>query len=476
MNEVQNNELFGRDAETNALVPVLAASLADGDVLEVRNGRLHKRDAQTNALIPVVQVEGLQGGGGSGGGTIEISAADKVLKIEPDGLLAQLSLKKIGSSNSMSLTGLNSTTLLVASRAALEGVTSMKFSGRITGNASYAANPGYIRIAFRQAGGSVPSSFYNLHQLTAVGDFDQTFNSVDIILALRAALNNHPDWEAFEIIIVVDGYGFDGTISTVSNGTLAIDAEEKILLTGKDGETLASVKLEPPAAGVVSIPNYSAMESTNRITANNGEWTVDRNGFVVASIQVIGTYSAICTINGKGVGQSYSGTGAGSQAFLRDVYPVKAGDVVKLFTDAGTPTNISCYYIPPVYVQTNLSGLINYPNQWPANTEIYLGNGLYGKRITGTITAAADERATIAMQTGVTNVISYGGMWGTRDADGGAMSLVGATLTSPSGTAPQAYLSEIRLQSGSVVFYSVSSQARSGGANTRYDVWVKYTK
>ena len=473
MNEVQNNELFGRDAETNALVPVLAASLADGDVLEVRNGRLHKRDAQTNALIPVVQVEGLQGGGGSGGGTIEISAADKVLKIEPDGLLAQLSLKKIGSSNSMSLTGLNSTTLLVASRAALEGVTSMKFSGRITGNASYAANPGYIRIAFRQAGGSVPSSFYNLHQLTAVGDFDQTFNSVDIILALRAALNNHPDWEAFEIIIVVDGYGFDGTISTVSNGTLAIDAEEKILLTGKDGETLASVKLEPPAAGVVSIPNYSAMESTNRITANNGEWTVDRNGYVVVSIQATGGSSALATINGRQVGQSYSG----ASAFLKDVYPVKIGDVVKLFVDGGTSDHIYCYFIPPVDVPTNLSGLINYPNQWPANTEIDLGNGLYGKRITGTITAAADERAAVNIQTGVSNVIGYGGTWGTRDGDGGAMSPVGATLTQSSGTASQDFISDIRLvATGYMGFYSTSSQPRSGGANTRYDVWVKYTK
>ena len=55
--EIQNNELFERDADTNALVPVVSAS-AEG-AGEVRDGKLHRRDPETNALIPIVFIENL---------------------------------------------------------------------------------------------------------------------------------------------------------------------------------------------------------------------------------------------------------------------------------------------------------------------------------------------------------------------------------------------------------------------------------
>jgi hypothetical protein len=97
-------------------------------------------------------------------------------------------------------------------------------------------------------------------------------------------------------------------------------------------------------------PNYSAQEGINRISTNNGTWTVDRNGYVLVSIMANVVGSALCSINGKWVGQAYSGTSAGAQAFMRNVYPVKVGDVVKLWADAGTPEHIFCYYIPPVFV------------------------------------------------------------------------------------------------------------------------------
>jgi hypothetical protein len=62
MSEIQNNELFERDEETNALIPVVSAS-ASGEK-ETRNGKLHIRDAETNALIPVVHIRNEAGGGG----------------------------------------------------------------------------------------------------------------------------------------------------------------------------------------------------------------------------------------------------------------------------------------------------------------------------------------------------------------------------------------------------------------------------
>ena len=42
MSEIQNNELFERDPEMNALVSVVSAS-AEG-AGEVRDGKLHRRD------------------------------------------------------------------------------------------------------------------------------------------------------------------------------------------------------------------------------------------------------------------------------------------------------------------------------------------------------------------------------------------------------------------------------------------------
>lgn len=39
---------------------------------------------------------------------------------------------------------------------------------------------------------------------------------------------------------------------------------------------------------------------------------------------------------------------------------------------------------------------INFPNTWPENTEIYFGNGLYGKRFTGTFTSSTSFNSNIA--------------------------------------------------------------------------------
>jgi hypothetical protein len=95
-------------------------------------------------------------------------------------------------------------------------------------------------------------------------------------------------------------------------------------------------------------PDYAHLEGTNRITTNNGTWTADRDGFVRVTIQAMTNASALCAIDNAIVGQNYSGTDpAHSQAFLSDVYPVSVGNVVKLYVDAGSATNISCRFIPP---------------------------------------------------------------------------------------------------------------------------------
>lgn len=58
---------------------------------------------------------------------------------------------------------------------------------------------------------------------------------------------------------------------------------------------------------------------------------------------------------------------------------------------------------------------INFPNTWPANTEIYFGNGMYGYRATGStaITSGTVKSwdAVSITRTANTKIYNYGGTW-----------------------------------------------------------------
>jgi hypothetical protein len=60
MSETYENEMYERDGETNALVPVitLAGALQEGDRVTVKGNKLYKIDPLTNAEIPVVSAIG----------------------------------------------------------------------------------------------------------------------------------------------------------------------------------------------------------------------------------------------------------------------------------------------------------------------------------------------------------------------------------------------------------------------------------
>ena len=82
-------------------------------------------------------------------------------------------------------------------------------------------------------------------------------------------------------------------------------------------------------------PDEQAMETLNRISANGGTWTADRDGFVKCS----GIGNPVFTINGI----------TKSNALLSSVLvlPVRAGDIVKI----SAVSAISCYFIPQRYVE-----------------------------------------------------------------------------------------------------------------------------
>jgi len=109
--------------------------------------------------------------------------------------------------------------------------------------------------------------------------------------------------------------------------------------------------------GSFATPDYARKESTNRINANNGTWTADRNGYV--NISLVGTstattnawYYVTITINEKDVVNKTQLTN--QVGTIQDTYllAVKVGDVVKITYTVGTNlsvTTLRCYFIPVV--------------------------------------------------------------------------------------------------------------------------------
>jgi hypothetical protein len=111
------------------------------------------------------------------------------------------------------------------------------------------------------------------------------------------------------------------------------------------------------------------------------------------------------------------------------------------------------------------SDLINRPDKWTANTEIDFGGGLYGYRVTGSKTVAADTYDQVNITVSGSPIISsYGGYYKT-DA--------GYPLAFPYVDAPSNVVSIIFTDTNHIYIGIRSNRART---NQPYDIWVKYTK
>lgn len=108
--------------------------------------------------------------------------------------------------------------------------------------------------------------------------------------------------------------------------------------------------------GKVWTPDYSNMETTNRITTSGGTWTVPAGykGWVnlfSRGYNGSSTYNMdVFIINGKPLGKIWveatSGSGAARSGSLNGFYPVKEGDVIQVYGNLER----SCYFIPGIWV------------------------------------------------------------------------------------------------------------------------------
>ena len=114
---------------------------------------------------------------------------------------------------------------------------------------------------------------------------------------------------------------------------------------------------------------------------------------------------------------------------------------------------------------------INRPDLWPANKEIFFGNGLYGQRITGTESLTANVRKDIRINNEECQLKAFGGL---VKPDGGTW-----LINFPYYWNNDNYVSTAQIYSniatspyaGLMLFFK-SNQTQT----TIYDIWVTYTK
>jgi hypothetical protein len=236
----------------------------------------------------------------------------------------------------------------------------------------------------------------------------------------------------------------------------------------------------PPdmAAGVSKVPGSSAM-------VDSYTWTADKDGYVYAGALTgsVGTNNGVYVKrNGQTVIRSVT-TAAGQGIY--GMFQVRKNDVIVVDNSSGVNAKVAwgtINYYPPVanaslYVPTAQTELINFPNQWVADQEYDFGNNLYGKRITGTITAAAGAAHDIQVPIpNISGMVDSGG-WIKRGSDEyqWALGTSGALTASPTSVAVWSRVI-VNATAGRFNFNSFSISARTGDANSQYDVWIKYTK
>jgi hypothetical protein len=109
------------------------------------------------------------------------------------------------------------------------------------------------------------------------------------------------------------------------------------------------------------------------------------------------------------------------------------------------------------------------PDTWVSGQEYKLGNGLYGRRYTGSITVARNINLTLDNLGASARVVASGGWWNS----GGFIGALGEIWNTDNHSALLLANNSTGYSNGDLVFNTVSGNARNSAA---YDIWVKYTK
>lgn len=97
---------------------------------------------------------------------------------------------------------------------------------------------------------------------------------------------------------------------------------------------------------IIGPPDYANIESSNRITVNNGTWTVDRNGYVKISANFSTAFDNVACfvyINDREICLWEQ------VAFMTEVLQVRKGDIIRI-NMSSTIYDGGCYFIPSIMI------------------------------------------------------------------------------------------------------------------------------
>lgn len=121
---------------------------------------------------------------------------------------------------------------------------------------------------------------------------------------------------------------------------------------------------------------------------------------------------------------------------------------------------------------------INFPNTWPANTEIYFGNGVYGYRKTGVHNIIEDDRTDTLITTLPVDpsgkFVSFGGSvaWKSSPSDANTYENT-FPFDSPTQAGKPVSAQLVKVVSGGVYLRTWGNTTASG---LPYDIWFTFTK
>ena len=123
--------------------------------------------------------------------------------------------------------------------------------------------------------------------------------------------------------------------------------------------------------------------------------------------------------------------------------------------------------------KSDLAEEMNKPNTWVVGNEYNFGDGIYGKRYTGTITADRGVVKNISLDTSInisnSRLISCGGYWD----DSSSTAVTGSF---DSNTYNPNYWSTLRISIPEYGVYFSTMHNTVDRVNAHYDVWILYTK
>jgi hypothetical protein len=157
---------------------------------------------------------------------------------------------------------------------------------------------------------------------------------------------------------------------SISENDKIVVRENKLYKIDEETNALVPILTGVSSGGEMMLPDYNNMESVNRLNGQGSSWTVDRVGFVRLIVRIVGssgnpTKWLYHYINDRKVGEwGWGGASTpsltwstGNISFM-NVYPVSAGDVVRVSSWENVDNVQEAYFIPPKFIKKELPVVI----------------------------------------------------------------------------------------------------------------------